>query len=150
MYLRCIVILTLLLPIAGCGLIYKQNVQQGNVLEEEQVEQLRTGMTRQQVTSLLGSPSVKSPFHSDRWDYASSFAPRGANMSTRHLVIHFEDDRVSRIEGDYLAEADMTDEALEALEAQQEEEAIDDALRQPPTPDEEEGPEPSPIPPPDQ
>jgi outer membrane protein assembly factor BamE len=58
--------LTLLIAavlVSGCGIIYRQPVFQGNLLETKNVEQLKVGMTRQQVFSLLGSPPVADPFH---------------------------------------------------------------------------------------
>lgn len=142
---RILFLLVAVLALSGCGLIYKQDIQQGNVLDAEDVEQLRTGMTKRQVTLLLGSPSVASPFHADRWDYISTFARRGGKPTQRHLIINFEDNRVASIEGDYLEEGELTDDALEAMQTQQEEEAIDDALRAPPPPTEDDTP--SPIPP---
>ena len=67
--------LTLLLATAllgGCGIIYRQPVFQGNLLESKNVEQLQVGMTRGQVFSLLGSPPVADPFHQSRWDYTAT------------------------------------------------------------------------------
>ncbi len=146
--MRLTILAALLVAISGCGIVYKQDIQQGNVLDPDDVEQLRPGMTKRQVTVLLGTPSVSSPFHEDRWDYTSTFAPRGGSATKRHLSIRFENDQVVSIEGDYLAEADLTDDALEAMQAEQEEEAIDDALRRPPTPTDNDTP--GPVPPPDQ
>lgn len=109
----CAVLLT-----AGCGsLVYKQNIQQGNVLDREEVEQLKTGMTKRQVQVLLGTPSVSSPFHQDRWDYMNTFARRGGTPSRRVLTLHFEGNRLASIEGDYLEEADVAGEALDELQS---------------------------------
>jgi outer membrane protein assembly factor BamE len=48
---------------------YKVDVIQGNFVSKEQVEQLRPGMTRDQVKATLGTPLMASLFHADRWDY---------------------------------------------------------------------------------
>ena len=48
------------------------DVQQGNLLDAEQVDQLEVGMTRSQVRFLLGTPMVVDSFDPDRWDYVYS------------------------------------------------------------------------------
>ena len=40
---------------AGCGIVYRQPIYQGNLLEKAAVDQLQTGMSKQQVMLLLGS-----------------------------------------------------------------------------------------------
>ena len=49
---------------------------------------------------LLGTPAVTDVFHPDRWDYVYSFAPGGGESEWRRIVLHFEDGRLARIEGD--------------------------------------------------
>jgi outer membrane protein assembly factor BamE len=46
----------------GCGLVYKQDIQQGNVLDSDDVGELSEGMTKRQVQLLLGSPSITVRF----------------------------------------------------------------------------------------
>jgi outer membrane protein assembly factor BamE len=36
------------------------------------VAKLQVGQSKQQVTALLGTPSIEDPFHAQRWDYTSS------------------------------------------------------------------------------
>ena len=94
--------LSFAIAIAGCNLVYKQNIQQGNVLEGEDIEQLEVGLTKRQVLVLLGSPAVENPFHANRWDYVNSFALRGGDAEMRHLTVEFENDVVTRFYGSYL------------------------------------------------
>jgi outer membrane protein assembly factor BamE len=79
-------------------------VQQGNLLDQNQVAQLQTGMTRSQVLYLLGTPMVPDGFDEDRWDYYHFIdGGRGTNRGvrqTRRLTVWFSDDKVSRIEDD--------------------------------------------------
>ena len=88
----------------GCGLIYKPDIQQGNLLEKSRVDQLKPGMTKRQVISLLGQPSVVSPFDSSRWDYVSTFQHRGGRTQERKLTLIFKNDLLVRTEGDFFAE----------------------------------------------
>jgi outer membrane protein assembly factor BamE len=99
---RTVLLLTAAALLSGCNVVYKQNIQQGNVLDREDLDRLETGMTKRQVTVLLGSPAVRSPFHSDRWDYINSFAARGGKAERRTLTIEFENDRVVDFGGSYL------------------------------------------------
>ena len=81
------------------GCIYRMDVQQGNLLDPDQVEQVEVGMTRSQVRYLLGTPMVTDTFDHDRWDYVYSLQ-RGhkRKIVRRHLVIWFDGDKVARIE----------------------------------------------------
>jgi outer membrane protein assembly factor BamE len=94
---RLALICSLLLA-TGC--LYRMPIQQGNVLNPEQVEQLETGMTRSQVMFLLGTPMVPNGFDTDRWDYYYyNVVSRLAKPTTRKLVVYFRDEKVDRIEG---------------------------------------------------
>ncbi|WP_191621191.1 outer membrane protein assembly factor BamE domain-containing protein [Marinihelvus fidelis] len=75
---------------AGCNLIYKQNIQQGNALEQDDLDQLELGMTKNQVSFLLGTPAIQDPFHQDRWDYLSSFSRRGGDPVRRLVTLEFD------------------------------------------------------------
>ncbi|HEU4515897.1 MAG TPA: outer membrane protein assembly factor BamE [Steroidobacteraceae bacterium] len=89
----------LLLALCGAGCVYRMDVQQGNLLDPEQVGQVEVGMTRSQVRFLLGTPMVIDSFDADRWDYIYSLR-RGheRQVTRRHLVVWFDGDKVTRIE----------------------------------------------------
>jgi outer membrane protein assembly factor BamE len=87
------------LAASAAGCIYRMDIQQGNLLDPEQVDQVEVGMTRSQVRFLLGTPMVIDTFDPDRWDYVYSLR-RGHSrkVARRHLVVWFEGDTVTRIE----------------------------------------------------
>jgi len=92
------------LPLAGCNAIYKVDVQQGNLFDKATVESLKPGMSKRQVTLIMGSPAVISPFDQNRWDYVSTIR-RGRNqMESKDLILYFEGDNLAKIEGDYFPE----------------------------------------------
>jgi outer membrane protein assembly factor BamE len=91
---------------SGCGLIYKVDVYQGNLLETANVEQLKPGLSKRQVYALLGSPSVRDPFHQSRWDYVATVSKRGGETDVKNLVLTFDGDSLATIEGDYFPEQD--------------------------------------------
>lgn len=94
-----IVLLALSTLSGGCKLIYKQNVQQGNALEQEDLDQVELGMSKKQVSFLLGTPAIADPFHQDRWDYISSFARRGGEPVRRLVTLRFENDQLVLTDG---------------------------------------------------
>lgn len=93
-----------LVPMMGCGAIYKVDVQQGNLFDKAQVETLKPGMTKRQVLLIMGSPSITNPFDQERWDYVSSIRRGRGSMDSKDLVLYFEGDTLARIEGDYFPE----------------------------------------------
>ena len=92
--------------IAGCGIVYRQPVFQGNLLETRNVEQLQVGLSRAQVFSLLGSPPLADPFNQSRWDYIASERRRVGDTEIKNLTRWFEGDSLARWEGEYFPEAD--------------------------------------------
>jgi outer membrane protein assembly factor BamE len=92
------------IPLAGCGLVYKVDVQQGNLFDKTTVDALKPGMTKRQVLLVMGSPSVVSPFDQDLWHYVSTIR-RGRNvMDHKDLTLYFKDDLLVRMDGDYFPE----------------------------------------------
>ncbi|HSG65621.1 MAG TPA: outer membrane protein assembly factor BamE [Gammaproteobacteria bacterium] len=87
------------LALGAC--IYRIDIQQGNLLEEEAIEQVAVGMTKNQVVFLLGTPMVTDSFHTNRWDY-TYYLRRGRSddVERRWLIVYFDGDVVSRVEKD--------------------------------------------------
>lgn len=98
-YLIITIALVSLAATSGC--VYRQSIAQGNLVEQEDLDQVELGMTRNQVRFLLGTPMIDDPFHKDRWDYIY-FLKIGRKDATfkRWLSIIFEDDLVSEIRED--------------------------------------------------
>jgi outer membrane protein assembly factor BamE len=81
--------------------VYKIDVPQGNIVTQEMVDQLHTGMSKRQVSYTMGTPLVVDVFHPERWDYIYSFQKGGRKPEQHHVTLHFENDQLTRIEGDY-------------------------------------------------
>ncbi|WP_411831819.1 outer membrane protein assembly factor BamE [Pseudoxanthomonas mexicana] len=93
---------------AGCGILYKQPIYQGSLLEKAAVDQLQAGQSKQQVQALLGSPSIADPFHADRWDYtASQRTNRRGTTEVKNLTLHFDGNSLASWEGEYFPENDL-------------------------------------------
>ena len=104
---RLVLVALIALVTAGCGLLYKQPIYQGNLIEKSAVEQLQVGMDKQQVMTLLGSPSIADPFHHQRWDYTSTQRTnRRGHTEVKNMTLWFENDKLAKWEGEYFAEQD--------------------------------------------
>jgi outer membrane protein assembly factor BamE len=80
--------------------VYRMTVQQGNILNEDNVDQLQPGMTKRQVQYLLGTPLLTDFFNTDRWDYVYTIQRGHQSMERRKLTVFFQEDALVRIEGD--------------------------------------------------
>ncbi len=77
---------------------HKITIQQGNLLSEKQVARIQVGMSESEVQSLIGAPIHRSPFHSDRWDYAYTKGPSGFAIEARRITLKFNEGVVASIE----------------------------------------------------
>jgi outer membrane protein assembly factor BamE len=114
---RLLVLVCCLIATSACNLIYKQNIQQGNALEQDKIDQLEIGMTMNQVAFLMGTPAVRDPFHHDRWDYFYSFSIRGGDPTTRLITLKFENAVLKEMTG---VDFDDPDRVITAADADDE------------------------------
>jgi outer membrane protein assembly factor BamE len=90
---------------------YRIDVRQGNFVTQEMVAQLKPGLSREQVRFILGSPLVADMFHVDRWDYVYRFRPGRGEVQQRALAVFFQDNKLTRVAGDVVAEDGSRTEA---------------------------------------
>jgi outer membrane protein assembly factor BamE len=74
---------------------YRIDIQQGNFLSPEMVAQLKTGMTREQIRFVLGTPLVTDIFHGDRWDYVFYRELGDGSKERRSLSVFFADNKMT-------------------------------------------------------
>lgn len=94
-----------LLALAGCSFpgVYKIDIQQGNVVTQDMIDQLRPGMTRRQVRFIMGNPLIQDTFHTNRWDYLYSLQPGGGQRQQERMSIFFNDsDQLVSLAGDFM------------------------------------------------
>jgi outer membrane protein assembly factor BamE len=77
---------------------YKVEIVQGNVVTQEQVSRIQTGMSRAQVRDILGSPLLADVFHADRWDYVFTIRRQGAEPQRHSVVALFEGERLKSLD----------------------------------------------------
>jgi len=99
------------LLLTGCSwlgdlpFVYKMDVQQGNVIDQEMVNKLEPGMNKNQVRYVLGTPMLVDVFHQERWDYVYTMQKRGKPLPGHRLSVYFEDNRLVRVQGDLRPQA---------------------------------------------
>ena len=102
--MRILLISLILICLGGCGAIgfpgvYKINIEQGNIITQDMVDQLKPGMNRRQVRFILGTPLVEDTFNQSRWDY------RYVNRNGKNVIfeeqftVYFDGDTLSRFTG---------------------------------------------------
>jgi len=101
---RAFALAAIVLGVSACNPVYQLDIQQGNLFSKTQVESLKPGMSKRQVMLTMGSPSVVNPFQQSRWDYVSTFRRGNGRMETKDLVLYFDGDSLSKIDGDYFSE----------------------------------------------
>ena len=93
-----------LLALAGCSFpgVYKIDIQQGNVVTQDMIDQLRPGMTRKQVRFIMGNPLLTDTFHANRWDYLYSLQPGGGERQQERVSLIFNsNDQLASLSGDF-------------------------------------------------
>lgn len=92
--------------LAGCSSwgfpgVYRINIEQGNIVTVEMLEQLQEGMNRRQVRYILGTPLVEDPFNDDRWEYLYMVRNGENTLIDQRLTVYFDGDTLTRWESNH-------------------------------------------------
>ncbi|MFT7234620.1 MAG: outer membrane protein assembly factor BamE [Methylophagaceae bacterium] len=95
----------LVLFITGCAKdkipgVYRIDIQQGNDITQEMINQLKSGMSKNQVAYVMGTPLVIDTFHPDRWDYIYSYHPGNGKREQRRITVYFKNETLNYLDGD--------------------------------------------------
>lgn len=108
MHTRFLAIIIALSGLLVGGCVYQAALSQGNLLDQEDIDQIEVGMTRGQVRFLLGTPMIDDPFHENRWDYVYFYrVGRGRTSLKRWISVYFEGDNVTEVVKDQELKANL-------------------------------------------
>lgn len=99
--LLCLLAATLM---AGCsGLrfpgVYRIDIEQGNIVDDEMLAKLRVGMSEEQARFVMGSPQLRDPFEPGRWVYLYRLRRGNGELVENRVVLWFSDGKLARWEG---------------------------------------------------
>ncbi len=97
------------LLMVGCSNLpgmYRTDIHQGHILEEERLSNLKEGMSEADVKYLLGTPLVSDRYREGVWYYPYlHHRSNGEKVAQRNVAIYFDQKgRVTRIERDVAVE----------------------------------------------
>lgn len=81
--------------------VYTVDVQQGNIVDQPMIDQLRPNMNKRQVLYIMGSPMLVDFFHKNRWDYLYSAQVKGGDRQQKRISLFFDNDQLIGVQGDF-------------------------------------------------
>lgn len=96
-----LIIITCLASSLFTACVYKIDVQQGNIVTQEMVDQLRPGMNEKQVRFVMGTPLLIDSFHKNRWDYIYSNQLGREERDQKRISLLFENRELVSMQGDF-------------------------------------------------
>lgn len=92
--------------LTGCSLleklVYRIDINQGNYVEQTAVNQLKFGMSKEQVRYVLGSPMLVENGYPDTWYYIYSHTEGHNPTIQRNLIADFDGQgRLVEVTGDF-------------------------------------------------
>ncbi|MBI4356471.1 MAG: outer membrane protein assembly factor BamE [Gammaproteobacteria bacterium] len=80
------------------SLVYKIEQEQGNFIKPELLQNIKVGMSTEQVHYLLGSPAIVDTFHPEIWHYVYTSSKVGKKQRVRRVSLSFKDNALIKIE----------------------------------------------------
>ncbi|OGT42181.1 MAG: hypothetical protein A3F42_02685 [Gammaproteobacteria bacterium RIFCSPHIGHO2_12_FULL_37_34] len=92
-------IIFLILILSSCSLfrVHKLDVEQGNIITQENINQLQRGMTESQVKTIMGDPILINVFTPKRLNYIYTYQKGYEKMMIKRVVLIFDDGRLQEV-----------------------------------------------------
>lgn len=92
--------------LGGCSvvepLVYRIDINQGNYIEQSDVDKLRYNMTKEQVQYLFGSNMLIDQINPNQWSYIKYIKPGHGDAQEKRLFITFnKDGKIIDVKGDF-------------------------------------------------
>lgn len=92
-----ITVFSIFLLLTACNFVYRPNLQQGNILNEAAIEQLKLGMDPEQVRYLMGTPVLKATLPKDRMEYVYWYQTK-QTLTRSRLSLVFIQNKLHKLE----------------------------------------------------
>lgn len=86
---KIFILLILGLLLSSCMFVTKMDIEQGNIVTPCMVSQIHRGMSKAQVVSILGTPTLLNTFNENRMDYIYTFKAGHGQMMEKRLTLLF-------------------------------------------------------------
>jgi len=91
--------------ISGCSylydtFVYQIDVTQGNYIDNEKLNNIKVGMSQEQIIYVLGSPMLIDQFDSSKWYYVRYIKPGGEPVQQSEIILTFEGNKLIDINSD--------------------------------------------------
>jgi outer membrane protein assembly factor BamE len=109
MQFKIFTVLLSFLFISACSVpkVYKLTVQQGNIVTQDMIDELKVGMNKRQVAYVMGTPLIRSPYQQERWDYLYTLERRDKVVKNYQVTLFFKDELYTRLEGEVPQEKEL-------------------------------------------
>lgn len=88
------ILLPAVLILVSC--IYRPQIIQGSIIKDE-LEELKIGMSKEQVQYILGSPSIINSLNQSRWDYIYHIRNKKGKLEIIKGYLIFDKDTLAEI-----------------------------------------------------
>jgi outer membrane protein assembly factor BamE len=124
---RLLIPAMILFGTAACSFpgVYKLDVQQGNIISQDMVNQLKPGMNKRQVRFIMGTPLLMDSFNDNRWDYFYSLKNDEDEFSQERLTLFFSEDKLVNLQGNFRPEQQTAQRATATHATHQDDESLE-------------------------
>src|SRR5947207_97558 len=94
---KIFLLFVMIFTLSAC--VHKMDIEQGNIITQDMVNRLHTGMSEDQVKEIMGTPTLMNTFNDDRIDYVYTFKPGYGKPSEKQMTLIFKNHRLQNITG---------------------------------------------------
>lgn len=93
----CLILAVVLLGglVGSCQLVHKAETTQGNIIPNENLDQIKVGMSAEQVRYLMGTPVLSDALHTERMEYVYYRKPGYGPKKEERLVVFLQNNKVT-------------------------------------------------------
>lgn len=89
-----------MLLLTGCSKLrpYCVEIQQGNIIDQDDIEKLHIGLNKQAVNSILGEPLLSDMFNKNIWTYVYTKQINAGKIEKKKITLEFKKNKLIKID----------------------------------------------------